>query len=215
MHDYWLEFSQVAIAHLLAVASPGPDFAIVLKQSLSHGRRTAIWTSLGVGTAILLHVTYSLLGLGLLIRGSELWFNVVKYAGAGYIAWIGVQALRAKPRTEASVRGDAALLAAPDVPDERGAFATGFLTNALNPKATLFFISLFALIVSPDTPKLIRAGYGLWMAVATAAWFCLVSVLFTQGRVRRRFLRHGHWIDRALGIVFLGFALSLALASVQ
>ena len=64
MHDYWVEFSEVALAHLLAVASPGPDFAIVLKQSLTHGRRTAIWTSLGIGTAILLHVMYSLLGLG-------------------------------------------------------------------------------------------------------------------------------------------------------
>jgi RhtB (resistance to homoserine/threonine) family protein len=214
MHDYWVEFSKVAIAHLLAVASPGPDFAIVLKQSLSHGRRTAIWTSLGVGTAILVHVTYSLLGLGLLIRGSELWFNVVKYAGAAYIAWLGVQALRAKPRTD-DANGAQAMVPAGAVPDERGAFATGFLTNALNPKATLFFISLFVLIVSPYTPKLIQAGYGLWMAAATAAWFCLVSVLFTQADVRRKFVRHGHWIDRALGLVFLGFAASLALATIR
>ncbi len=82
MPDLWREFSQVALAHLLAVASPGPDFALVLRQSLTHGRRTALWTSLGIGTAILLHVTYSLLGLGLLIRSSALWFGVVKYAGA-------------------------------------------------------------------------------------------------------------------------------------
>src|SRR5207244_2369698 len=66
MHDYWGEFLKVALAHLLAVASPGPDLAIVIKQSLRHGRRTAIWTAIGVGAAILLHVTYSLLGLGLL-----------------------------------------------------------------------------------------------------------------------------------------------------
>lgn len=210
MHAYWLEFSQVALAHLLAVASPGPDFALVLKQSVTHGRRTAIWTSLGVGTAILLHITYSLLGLGLLIRGSALWFGVVKYAGAAYIAWIGIQSLRAKPRSEA---------ATDDVSDGRlppsthGAFATGFLTNALNPKATLFFISLFVLIVNPQTPKLIQAAYGLWMSVATMGWFCLVSVLFTQAALRRKFLRHGHWIDRVLGVVFLGFAASLVLAS--
>src|SRR5688572_20451188 len=119
MHEHWLEFSKVAVAHFLAVASPGPDFAIVLKQSLSHGRRTAIWTSIGVGTAILLHVTYSLLGIGLLIRGSELWFNVVKYAGAAYIAWIGVQSLRAKPRAEAGAGSDADIVAPAKVPDER------------------------------------------------------------------------------------------------
>ena len=212
MHDYWVEFSKVAGAHLLAVASPGPDFAIVLKQSLAHGRRTAIWTSIGVGAAILLHVTYSLLGFGLLIRSSELWFNVVKYAGAAYIAWLGVQSLRAKPRSETA--GEAALVAVVP-PAGHGAFATGFLTNALNPKATLFFISLFVLVVSPQTPKIIQAGYGLWMCVATAAWFCFVSLVFTRPEIRGRFLRHGHWIDRALGVVFLGFAVSLVFASLE
>jgi threonine/homoserine/homoserine lactone efflux protein len=74
MHDYTLEFFKVALAHLLAVASPGPDFAIVLRQSLHHGRRTATWTSLGVGAAITLHVVYSLLGLGLLLQRSPLVF---------------------------------------------------------------------------------------------------------------------------------------------
>jgi RhtB (resistance to homoserine/threonine) family protein len=200
----------VAIAHLLAVASPGPDFAIVLRQSLSRGRTAAICTSLGVGTAILLHVTYSLLGLGLLIRGSEMWFNIVKYAGAAYIAWLGVQSLRAKPRMpESDYSGRIESSTA-----GRRAFALGFLTNALNPKATLFFISLFVLVVSPRTPKAIQTVYGLWMAVVTAAWFCLVSVLFTQNDVRKAFLKHGHWIDRALGVVFLGFAASLLFTSV-
>ena len=205
MHDYWLEFSKVAVAHLLAVASPGPDFAIVLKQSLVNGRRAAIWTSIGVGAAILLHVTYSLLGLGLLIRSSPLWFNVVKYAGAAYIAWLGVQGLRAKPPAQDP--------AAPGAPSHRGAFASGFLTNALNPKCTLFFISLFVLIVNPATPKFVQAGYGVYMSVATMAWFSLVSLLFTREEVRGRFLAQGHWIDRALGVVFLAFALSLAFSS--
>jgi RhtB (resistance to homoserine/threonine) family protein len=211
MHDYWVEFSKVAIAHLLAVASPGPDFALVLKQSLSRGRRVAVCTSLGIGTAILLHVTYSLLGLGLLIRESETWFNAVKFAGASYLAWIGVHALRARPR---EFNDDETLLSSGRADGGR-AFAVGFLTNALNPKATLFFISLFALVVNPQTPRLIQAGYGAWMAAATAAWFCLVSVLFARRDVRRKFLRHGHWIDRALGLVFLGFAASLVFATLD
>ena len=212
MHGYWLEFSQVALAHLLAVASPGPDFAVVLRQSLAHGRRTALWTSVGIGTAILLHIAYSLLGLGLLLRSSELWFNIVKYAGAAYIAWLGVQGLRAKPRQ--TVASNAALVAAP-VPSSRGAFAVGFFTNALNPKATLFFVSLFVLVINPHTPKLIQAGYGVWMSLATMAWFSLVSVVFTHEAVRQKFLRHGHWIDRALGVVFMALAAGLALASVR
>lgn len=210
MHDYWLEFGKVAIAHLLAVASPGPDFAIVLKQSLSHGRRTAIWTSLGIGTGILLQVSYSLLGLGLLLRSSALWFTVAKYAGAAYIAWLGIDSLRARPTAASGIQASDT-----KIPDERGAFATGLLTNVLNPKATLFFLSLFALVVSAQTPKSIQALYGIWMALATAGWFCLVAVVFTRPEVRGSFLRHGHWINRALGVVFLALAASLALASLE
>jgi RhtB (resistance to homoserine/threonine) family protein len=207
MPNYWVEFTMVAAAHLGAVASPGPDFAIVLRQSIAHGRRVAIWTSIGIGTAILLHVGYSLLGLGLLIRSSNLWFTIVKYAGAVYIAWLGVQSLRAKPR-DADAGSDADLAA---MPSSHGAFATGFLTNALNPKATLFFISLFVLIVDPRTPKAIQAAYGLWMSLATMAWFSFVAVIFTRDDVRRNFLRHGHWIDRGLGVVFLGIAAVVAI----
>jgi threonine/homoserine/homoserine lactone efflux protein len=152
-----------------------------------------------------------LLGLGLLIRSSTGWFNAVKYAGAAYIAWLGVQALRARPRSA----GEVALGGGAATPSTRGAFATGFLTNALNPKVTLFFISLFVLVVDPRTPKLIQAGFGLWMSLATMAWFSAVSVLFTREGVRGKFLRHGHWIDRALGIVFLGFAATLLFSSLQ
>jgi RhtB (resistance to homoserine/threonine) family protein len=215
VHDYWLEFSQVAIAHLLAVASPGPDFAIVVRQSLAHGRRTAIWTSLGIGAAILLHVSYSLLGIGLLLRSSETWFNVVKFAGAAYIAWLGIQSLRSRPRESTATATTIETGNVSTSVAQRGAFTVGFLTNALNPKATLFFISLFAMIVSSQTPKLVQSLYGFWMALATAAWFSLVSVLFTRGEVRRRFLRHGHWIDRALGVVFLGLAVSLAFTTLR
>lgn len=210
MHDYWIEFGKVAIAHLLAVASPGPDFAIVLKQSITHGRRTAIWTTFGIAMANLLQVSYSLLGLGLLLRSSELWFGMVKYAGAVYIAWLGVQSLRARPPAGGGIQPSNTRL-----PDNRGAFAIGFLTNLLNVKATLFFLSLFALVVSATTPKGVQAVYGLWMAMVTTAWFSLVSVVFTRAEVRGRFLRHGHWIDRALGVVFLGFAASLAVTSLR
>lgn len=210
MTHLWLEFSQVAVAHLLAVASPGPDFAIVLRQSLTHGRRPAIWTAVGIGTAILLHVTYSLLGLGLLIRSSPLWFNGVKFAGAAYIAWIGIQGLRARPRPADE---PAAAPAGGTRPSPRAAFFTGFLTNALNPKVTLFFISLFVMLVSPATPKLVQAGYGAWMALTTIVWFSLVAMAFTQERIRRQFLRYGHWIDRVLGVVFLAFAAGLVVAS--
>lgn len=202
------EFLTLAVAHALAVASPGPDFAIVLRQSLRHGRRAALWTSVGIGCGLCIHITYSLLGLGLLLTRSAAALTAVKWLGAGYLAWIGVQALRARPRkdeTEVSSVGSVK----EDAPTARAAWTTGFLVNLLNPKAALFFLSLFPLAVSPTTPRLIQAGYGVWMTVTTVLWFSFVALVFTRGEVRRAFLRHGHWIDRALGVVFLGFAASL------
>ncbi len=216
MPDLALEFSKVALAHLLAVASPGPDFAVVLRQSLLHGRRTAIWTSVGVGMAITLHVTYSLLGLGLILKSSALAFDVVKYSGAAYLAWLGWQALRAKPRAEFGVSpAEGGAIGSAPVPTARAAWLTGFLTNALNPKATLFFVALFVTVIGAGTPTAIKVGYGAWMVAATTGWFCLVSVLFTRPAVRAAFLRHGHWVDRVLGLVFIAFAVSLARASVR
>ena len=208
MSSYWPEFLSIAVAHALAMASPGPDFAIVLKQSLAHGRRTAVWTALGIGAGLSVHITYCLLGLGVLLKNSPTALVTVKYLGAAYLAYLGVQALRAKPRTD-----DLELARPTDAPTAGAAWTTGFLVNLLNPKAALSLLALFVLRVSPQTPKLIQAGYGVWMTVVTMAWFSFVAVVFTQPEVRKKFLRFGHWIDRALGIVLIGFALSLVLAS--
>lgn len=205
--SYWPEFLTIVVAHALAVASPGPDFALVLRQSLAHGRRVAMWASIGIGSGIAIHVGYCLLGLGLLLKGSPTALTVAKYLGAAYLAWVGVQALRSRAR-----EGDLDLSEGDAAPTNGAAWLQGFIVNVLNPKAALFFIALFALRVNPATPKLIQLGYGAWLVLATMAWFCLVSVLFTQAEVRRRFLRHGHWIDRALGVVFLAFAAALVLA---
>jgi len=208
--NYWPEFLTIVVAHALAVASPGPDFAIVLRQSLRHGRRTAVWTSIGIGCGLSIHITYCLLGLGLFLQHSAIALTTVKWLGAAYLAWIGVQALRSRPRS-----GDIDLNAGEAAPTSRAAWTTGFLVNVLNPKAALFFIALFPLAVSVSTPRWIQVGYGVWMTVTTVLWFSFVSVVFTKEAVRQGFLRHGHWIDRALGVVFLGFAASLAFASLK
>ncbi|MBI2814235.1 MAG: LysE family transporter [Opitutae bacterium] len=205
--NYWPEFLTIVVAHALAVASPGPDFALVLRQSLAHGRRTAVWSSIGIGCGLSVHISYCLLGLGLFLKNSSVALATVKFLGAAYLLYVGVQALRAQPRS-----GDLELTPGPATPTDRAAWLNGFLVNVLNPKAALFFISLFPLAVSVTTPKLIQVGYGVWMTLSTMAWFSFVSFVFTRTEVRRRFLAHGHWIDRALGVVFIGFALSLVLA---
>lgn len=211
MPDYTAQFLTICGLHLMAVASPGPDFAIVLRQSITHGRAVALWTSVGIGAGIFVHTAYSLLGIGLLVKSSILAFTIMKFAAAAYLSWIGFKALRAKP---ASPDGLQPISLSTGSPRFRSAFLMGFMTNALNPKATLFFLAVFSVVIDPRTPRLILAGYGVWMAVMTALWFSLVSLFFTQERVRGAFGRLGHWFERAMGAILLALGLRLALASV-
>lgn len=208
---YWAEFFTVALIHLLAVASPGPDFAIVVRESVGAGRRAGIFTAFGVGCGIFVHVTYSLLGIGLIVSQSIVLFNALKWLAAAYLLYIGFKALRAKPA--AANTGDSEQPRLERSP--RAAFMTGFVTNGLNPKATLFFLSLFTVVINPHTPLLVQAGYGVYLAAATSVWFCLVAMLFSQQRVRAGFARLGHWFDRAMGVVLVGLGIKLALTEMH
>lgn len=208
--NYWQEFLLMASAHALAVASPGPDFAIVMRQSLIFGRRFAILTSIGIGLAILVHVTYAVLGIGLLIRDTLWLFTTIKVAGAAYLLYIGWQAIRVK---KAEVKDFKPV--SQDTMTSIKAFRQGFITNVLNPKATLFFLSLFTTIVSAETPMAIQALYGAWMSVMTGAWFVFLSLMLTQQKVRQFFANFGHWIDRVLGAFLIVMAILLLFSTVN
>jgi RhtB (resistance to homoserine/threonine) family protein len=208
---YWTEFLTVALVHLLAVASPGPDFAIVVRESVSSGRHAGIWTAIGVGSGILLHVGYCLLGIGLIVSQSIMLFNLLKWLAAAYLIYIGIRALRAKPVDPLQAQQSLEAVAV----TARGAFVRGFVTNGLNPKATLFFLSLFTLVISPQTPLLVQAGYGAYLAVATAAWFCAVAMLFSHARVRNGFIRMGHWFDRLMGAVLVALGIKVAFSELH
>jgi RhtB (resistance to homoserine/threonine) family protein len=208
---YWTEFLTVALIHLLAVASPGPDFAVVVRESVTHGRRAGTWTALGVGSAIFLHVGYSLLGIGLIVSQSIVLFNALKWLAAAYLLYIGFKAIRAKPAAPSAEQ----LQAEPVERTPKAAYVAGFMTNGLNPKATLFFLSLFTVVINPHTPLWVQAGYGVYLAVATAAWFCLVAMLFSQQRVRAGFARMGHWFDRTMGAVLIALGVKIALTEMH
>lgn len=206
--DFFLtQFLTIAVVHFLAVVSPGPDFAIVVKNSITYGRRVGIYTSLGIGLGIFIHVTYSLLGIGLIIAHSIFLFNLIKYLGAGYLIYLGIRSLKAKANPEQMP----VFVKSSESYSLKKAVITGFMTNGLNPKATLFFLSLFTVIVHPDTPISYQIIYGIYMAFATALWFTIVSFLFSQQKVRERFLRVGHWFERVMGGVLIALGVKLAL----
>jgi RhtB (resistance to homoserine/threonine) family protein len=205
---YWLEFLTIASVHLLAVASPGPDFAIVLKHSISFGRRAAIITSIGVGVGILIHVAYSLLGIGILIKTTPVLFQIFSYVAAAYLLYLGWGAIRSPaPKI---LDNEEVEKVVQHISDNK-AFMVGFLTNGLNPKATLFFLSVFAVAVSPDTPNVIKLGYGLYLAVATGIWFCVLSLFLSSKKVTQFIGKKGHWFDRVMGIVLILLAIKLVM----
>ena len=208
VEEYLGQFITIAVVHLLAVASPGPDFAIVVRQSVTFGRKTALWTSLGVGTGIFVHVFYSLLGIGMIVSQSIIAFTIMKWVGAAYLMYLGVKALKTQPSR-------ALIFSSQDrtKPSRRKAYWVGFLTNGLNPKATLFFFSLFTVVIDPLTPLTIQFFYGVYMAFATALWFCGVSTLFGNERVRSLFHRLGHWFERFMGGALVLLGLKLAFTS--
>ncbi|MGP9800973.1 LysE family translocator [Rheinheimera sp. NSM] len=203
----------IALVHLMAVASPGPDFAIVLRYAVRFGRPQALAASVGIGAAILLHVTWSLVGIAVLIQTTPWLFKALSLAAAAYLAYIGILALRSKApahpeQTSAGSADEAA-------PSAGKAFTAGFITNGLNPKATLFFLSLFAVIISPLTPLSYKITYGVYMSVATAAWFCMLSVVLTHTKVRGFLLLKGYWFDRLMGLLLLALAMHLVVTSIN
>ena len=211
VQQYWLEFLTIASVHLLAVASPGPDFAIVLKHSISFGRRAAIITSIGVGVGILIHVGYSLLGIGILIKTTPLIFQVFSYIAAMYLLYLGLEAIRSSAPKHLNNVNDESDDKTVHIISDNKAFMVGFLTNGLNPKATLFFLSVFAVVVSPDTPNAIKLGYGLYLAVATGIWFCVLSLFLSSKRVRLYIAKKGYWFDRGMGVVLILLAIKLVM----
>lgn len=208
MHSYLIELASLMAIFSFAIVSPGADLAMVMRQSIVHGRRPAIITSFGIGTSLMFHVTYTILGLGLIISQSIYLFNIVKWCGVAYLVYIGIKALRAG-KTEV---GAGAAVAAPGEKRQSAlrAFGLGFMANALNPKPVFFFLSIFSTVVSAHTPMMVKFGYGLVMATCLIAWFVGVSTFMTTPKMRAAFSRASQWIDRVSGVVFIALGIKLA-----
>lgn len=192
---------------MISLISPGPDFAVVVRSSLIYSRKTALLTALGIALGVLIHVAYTLFGLGVIIRESGWLFLALKYMGAGYLLYIGYKGLRAKK----TVLGLEKTQHVQDI-SALSAIGSGFLTNALNPKCMLFFISLFSMIISPHTPIAILSLYGLIIFIETLAWFSFVAFCLSSKRTREKFNAVGHWVERVTGGVLMTLGAKLLFA---
>lgn len=186
--------------------SPGPDFAMTVQNSLRFGARAGVLTALGIMCGNAIQIALINVGLGALIAHSLILFNILKYAAGAYLAYLGYKALRAKPVSLNDAPQGAA------APRNRDSFAQGFIANLLNPKATIFWLSYFAVVLRPDLPQLVLVEFLAVVLASVFLWFSAVAFFLSRTRVREAFLRLGHWLDRATGIVLIGFGVTVALA---
>ena len=179
---------------------------MAVRNSLVYSRRTGVWTAVGFGAGIAVHILYSLAGLALLISRSILLFDALRLLGAAYLVYLGTRSLVSKAGGleigEPEKR--------PDIPPW-AALRIGFLTNVLNPKATLFFLSLFTLVIAPDTPAPVLGVLCVILIGNTMLWFSLVAVFLTQPRIRGMLAKSQNVLNRTLGGLLIALGVMVAL----
>ncbi|MEG3168125.1 LysE family transporter [Sphingomonas sp. LB3N6] len=188
----------------LAVVSPGADFAMISRVSCIDGRRAGIMAALGIALGCWLHITYAVFGLGVVARLFPQFLTVLKVAGALYLIWLGWTMATAKMVTAAAEGASSQ--------SRRHPLATGLLTNALNPKTSIFVVSLYAQAIGPGTPLAAKLGYGAVISLSHLAWFAAVAVFLSHPSIRAWVLARQHVVNRIIGtvLILLGIALGFA-----
>lgn len=192
------------ITQLFAMMSPGPDMFLIMKNGLGQSKSYPVYfTIFGIAAGLSIHIGVSIAGLGILLAESELLFTAVRYLGAAYLLYLGFRSLLSHSKLETTFGGNAGELQASK------AFKEGFFTNLLNPKVTLFILSLFTQFIQPDAPINQKLVYGIILVVeAIVVWS-----VFAQGirlkLIRKTLADYALWIDRTFGLILVLIAVSV------
>jgi RhtB (resistance to homoserine/threonine) family protein len=193
----------------IVIVIPGPDTAVVTKNILVHGRRTAFGTSLGVSAGLSVWTVAAAVGVASVVRASEVAFTVLKLIGAAYLVWLGVQALRAAGHADSDLRPSTAKKPAMGA---LGGFRQGFLSDLGNPKIGIFFTSLLPQFMAPGHSVLLPSlALGAVFVLMTLLWlsvYCLVAAQAAQTLQRPRVKAA---MDRVTGVVLIALGLRLAI----
>lgn len=205
--EYLSNIFTVAAISVVMVVSPGQDFAMVTRSALVFSRKAAVLSALGIFFGIWVHVTYSLAGIAIVISKTPMLYNSIKYAGASYLLYLGIKGLLSKKEITANNQKDNNGIS------NFTAFRNGFLSNALNPKTTLFFLSIFTQVIDKDTPLAIQFFYGVIIAIAHLVWFIIVAYFFSSKSFVKRFSAKKVIMERMMGGILVLFSAKIFIGS--
>lgn len=198
------EIIAIAIITLLAVISPGADFALVSRNSYLYGRKQGIYTAYGIACAVWIHISYSVLGLSFLKHYIPNLLHIIQYIGALYLMYIGYKTFTQQQISDHATH----TLLRP-----RQAFIQGFLSISLNPKTTLFVMSIFAQLLRGNHGLMHLIGYGMFISASHLLWFLLISLFCSTPVIRNKILRKQVSINRVIGTVLATLGLCLFLTN--
>ncbi|EIC86533.1 LysE family translocator [Serratia sp. M24T3] len=197
----------VATIAALGMISPGPDFFLVIKNAARYPRPAALMTSLGVVCGVITHMSYCVAGLAVVITKTPWLFDLLKYVGAAYLIWVGIQALFSRTNSKMNLDN-----VAPQQVKLGKAFVQGYLCNLLNPKATLFFLAMFTQVLQINSSLGEKLWYASIIVGLSVIWWPLLVVLIQSGPVRRGLAKAQKLIDKMLGGVLIALGIKVALS---
>ena len=196
------EIIAIVMITVLAMISPGADFALVSRNSYLYGRQSGLYTTYGIACAVWIHIGYSVFGLSVLKHYLPNLLSVIQYGGALYLIYIGYKTFIQLPVVEQS---------AVSFVQRKQAFRQGFLTNSLNPKTTLFVMSIFAQLLSKQNQMLSLIGYGVFISASHLIWFMLVAFFCSTPAIRNKILQQQKTINQLIGAILSCLGLGLLL----
>ena len=196
------------VTQIFAMMSPGPDMFLIIRNRLGQtGSQAAVFTILGIAVGLGVHISLSIAGLAIILTQSDLLYIIVRYLGAAYLAYLGFKSLLSNTDFEIQ-EGH---LKKPNKPAGE-AFREGLFTNLLNPKVTLYILSLFTQLIPPTSPLWEKMVYGSVLVLECVVVWLIFASIIGMPLIRTQTQKWALWIDRLFGLILIGIALSVVLA---
>ncbi|VEJ57024.1 threonine export protein RhtC [Pragia fontium] len=199
-------FLTVAVVQLVALATPGPDFFFVSQTAVSRSRKEAMYAAMGIFSGVMVWAAIALLGLHILLQQMAWLHSLIVVCGGAYLCWMGVSLLRS---AFSKSQPQEHMVSGADTSHNSHSFLRGLFTNLSNPKALIYFGSVFSVFVGDDIAGSTRWGLFALIALETLIWFTLVAFIFALPVMRSGYQRVAKWIDGIAGALFAGFGLHL------